>query len=118
METNNHLLFLELATDIQAMKEKKHQQAKAYYQKHFGKDTFRPTYYEELKDDYSTIEKLEHFFSILEDDSELLFVVLECLQSAKQHRKNGQPIEYIQLWLPLVPEVQNLANQYFINVLP
>jgi hypothetical protein len=108
--------FQELIADIQTMKASKHHQAKAYYQKHFGKETFRPAYYEELKDDYAKIEKLEQFFNHLSDDSLLLFVVLECLRRAKEHRKNDQLIEYIQLWIPLVPKVQNLGNFYFINL--
>jgi hypothetical protein len=117
MVTDLHSLFLELHEELQSLKGRKHQQAKAYYHKHFGKDTFRPMYYEELKDEFSTIEKMECFFNLLSENSSLLFVVAECMKNAKDERRKGQPIEYIKLWLPLVPVVENLGNCYFFNLL-
>ena len=117
MKTDLFPLFMELFEDVKAMKEKKHQQAKSYHQRHFGKDTFRPVYFDELKDDFEKLEKLACFFNLLNDDCPLLFVVLDCLGTAKKERQNGQPIEYVQLWLPLVPMVKNLDNCYFINLL-
>jgi hypothetical protein len=117
MKTDLLPLFLELCNELQSLKERKHQQAKAYYHKHFGKDTFRSMYYEEMKDEFATIEKTECFLNRLNDEGFLLFTILDCLGTAKEKRRSGQPIEYVKLWLPLVPEVTNLGNAYFINLL-
>jgi hypothetical protein len=111
------VLFQETQSTLQTLKQKKHHQAKSYYQKHYNQDTFRPTYYEELKDDYQKLETVEEFLNTLSAESPLIFVVMECLQSARHHRNNGQPLEYIQLWLPLIHEVKNLSNAIFFNLL-
>jgi hypothetical protein len=112
-------LFLELTEDVKSMKQHKYQRMRGYYQKHFGKDTFHQNYFNEMKFDFERIEQLEYFFNLLNEvDCSLLFAIAENLWTLKKEKqKSGQPIEYVQLWIPLVPAVRNLENCYLINLL-
>jgi hypothetical protein len=109
--------FLELSEDLSTMKRQKYEHLRAYYQKHFGKDTFRQNYYDELKFDFERIERLSDFFNVLSEEFPLLAIVLESVGTLKKERDNGQPIEWVQLWLPIVPEAKAGGNCYFINLL-
>ena len=109
--------FLELSEDLATMKRQKYGQMRAYYQKHYGKETFRQTYYDELKFGFETIERLSDFFDLLGKDFPLIAIVSESVLTLKKERQSRQPIEWVQLWLPIVPEVKNLSNGYFINLL-
>jgi len=116
---DNDLLiqFLELMEAVDSMKRQKYQHRKAYYQKHFGKDTFSQSYYDQLVFDFETIEKLDDFFNRLSQDFPLLAEFSECLWTLKKERENGQPIEWVQVWFPVVPVVRDLKNCYLINLL-
>ena len=117
MNSSLFVLFLELSKDITEMKQQKYQHLRAYYQKHFGKDTFRQNYYDELKFDFERLERLDEFFDLL-GETPLLFAIADHLRTAKRKKQqNNLPIEYVQVWIPLVPEVKNLGNYYFINLL-
>ena len=117
MKTNLVEMFLELSEDVTKMKQQKYQHLRAYYQKHFGKDTFRQNYYDELKFEFERLERLEEFFDLL-GETPLLFAIADHLRTAKRKKQqNNLPIEYVQVWIPLVPEVKNLGNYYFINLL-
>ena len=116
---DNYLLtqFLELMEFVDSVKKKKYTQMKAYYQKHSGHETFRQAYYDDLKFEFETIELLERFFNELSEGCPHLFTIAEICGTLKEKRENGQPIEYVQMWIPLVPLVKNLGSGYFINLL-
>ena len=109
--------FLELTEDIEALIRQKYGHLRGYYQKHFGKETFRQNYYDELKFGFETIERLSDFFDLLGKEFPLLAKISESVLTLKKERQSGQPIEWVQLWLPLVPEAKAGGNCYFINLL-
>ena len=118
MNSSLFVLFLELSKDITELKKRKYEQMRGYYKRNFGKDTFRPNYYDELKFEFERLERLDDFFNLLNEDAPLLFAIADHLRTAKRKKQqNNLPIEYVQVWIPLVPEVKNLGNYYFINLL-
>ena len=117
MNSSLFVLFLELSETLTGLKKRKYEQMRGYYKRNFGKDTFRQNYYDELKFEFERLERLEEFFDLL-GETPLLFAIADHLRTAKRKKQqNNLPIEYVQVWIPLVPEVKNLGNYYFINLL-
>jgi cell wall assembly regulator SMI1 len=103
--------------DVKEMKKQKYGQMRGYYQKHSGKETFSQNLYEQLKFDFETIEKLDNFFNRLSQDFPLLAKISESVGTLKKERQNGQAIEWMQLWIPLISKAKVSGNCYFINLL-
>jgi len=110
--------FLELSETLTGLKKRKYEQMRGYYKRNFGKDTFRPNYYDEMKFEFERLERLDEFFNLLNEDSQVLFAIADSLRTMKRKRQqSGLSIEYVQIWIPLVQKVENLGNCYLINLL-